>query len=156
MNNEDAASVPSKILVVDDNDQNRELLEAYVQDLPQVAVLSAVDGTDALEAVARDHPDLILLDIMMPKMSGFEVCRRLKSDPATKDIPVVMVTALNEIADHEKGIECGCDDFLSKPVNRLELVKRIQSLLRIRHLKSQLDRTMALIKKVPGQEARET
>ena len=156
MDSEEAPPRPSKILVVDDNDQNRELLEAHVQDLSGVTVISAVDGTDALEAVAREHPDLILLDIMMPKMSGFEVCRRLKSDPSTKDIPVVMVTALNEIADHEKGIECGCDDFLSKPVNRLELVKRIQSLLRIRHLKSQLDRTMALIKKVPGQEVTET
>ena len=150
MGADDGTSVPSKILVVDDNDQNRELLEAYVQDLPQTAIVSAVDGSDALDAVAREHPDLILLDIMMPKMSGFEVCRRLKSDPATKDIPIVMVTALNEIADHEKGIECGCDDFLSKPVNRMELIKRIQSLLRIRHLKTQLDRTMALIKTVPG------
>ena len=156
MSSEDAAGVPSRILVVDDNDQGRELLEAYVQDLPGVAVISAVDGAEALEAVAREHPDLILLDIMMPRMSGFEVCRRLKLDPATRDIPVVMVTALNEIADHEKGIECGCDDFLSKPVNRLELVKRIQSLLRIGHLKSQLDRTMALIKKMPGQGVSET
>jgi CheY-like chemotaxis protein len=152
MANEDRTDIPSKILVVDDNDQNRELLEAYVQDLPEVTVLSAVDGTDALEAVAREHPDLILLDIMMPKMSGFEVCRRLKADPGTQDIPVVMVTALNEIADHEKGIECGCDDFLSKPVNRLELIKRIQSLLRIRHLKTELDRTMALIKTAPEQQ----
>jgi CheY-like chemotaxis protein len=149
MKTEDPASIPSTILVVDDNDQNRELLEAYVQDLPQAKVLSAVDGEEALGAVARERPDLILLDIMMPKMSGFEVCRRLKSDPATRDIPVVMVTALNEVADYEKGIECGCDDFLSKPVNRLELMKRVQSLLRIRHLKAQLDRTMTLIKKVP-------
>ena len=148
----DNADQPSRVLVVDDNDQNRELLEAYVQDIPLVTVVSAVDGTDALEAVTSEHPDLILLDIMMPKMSGFEVCRRLKSDPATKDIPVIMVTALNEIADHEKGSESGCDDFLSKPVNRMELVKRVRSLLRIRHLKTQLDRTMTLMKQMPGEQ----
>ena len=149
MRADEPAQVPSRILVVDDNDQNRELLLAHVQEIPQVTVSSAADGTEALEAVAREHPDLILLDIMMPKMSGFEVCRRLKADPATQDILIIMVTALNEIADHEKGIESGCDDFLSKPVNRIELVTRVKSLLRIRRLQSQLDRTMVLTKKAP-------
>ena len=149
MRADEPAQVPSRILVVDDNDQNRELLLAHVQEIPQVTVSSAADGAEALEAVAREHPDLILLDIMMPKMSGFEVCRRLKADPATQDIPIIMVTALNEIADHEKGIESGCDDFLSKPVNRIELVTRVKSLLRIRRLQSQLDRTMVLTKKAP-------
>ena len=149
MSADESAQAPSRILVVDDNDQNRELLLAHVQEIPQVTVSSAADGSDALEAVAREHPDLILLDIMMPKMSGFEVCRRLKADPATQDIPIIMVTALNEIADHEKGIESGCDDFLSKPVNRIELVTRVKSLLRIRRLQSQLDRTMVLTKKAP-------
>ncbi len=149
MSADEPAQAPSRILIVDDNDQNRELLLAHVQEIPQVTVSSAADGSDALEAVAREHPDLILLDIMMPKMSGFEVCRRLKADPATQDIPIIMVTALNEIADHEKGIESGCDDFLSKPVNRIELVTRVKSLLRIRRLQSQLDRTMVLTKKAP-------
>ncbi len=149
MSADEPAQPPSRILIVDDNDQNRELLLANVQEIPEVIVSTAADGSDALEAVAREQPDLILLDIMMPKMSGFEVCRRLKADPATQDIPIIMVTALNEIADHEKGIESGCDDFLSKPVNRIELVKRVKSLLRIRRLKSQLDRTMVLIKRAP-------
>ena len=149
MSADEPAQVPSRILVVDDNDQNRELLLAHVQEIPQVTVSSAADGAEALEAVAREHPDLILLDIMMPKMSGFEVCRRLKADPATEDILIIMVTALNEIADHEKGIESGCNDFLSKPVNRIELVTRVKSLLRIRRLQSQLDRTMVLTKKAP-------
>ncbi len=149
MSADEPAQPPSRILIVDDNDQNRELLLANVQEIPEVTVSTAADGADALEAVAREQPDLILLDIMMPKMSGFEVCRRLKADPATQDIPIIMVTALNEIADHEKGIESGCDDFLSKPVNRIELVTRVKSLLRIRRLQSQLDRTMVLTKKAP-------
>ena len=140
---------PSKVLVVEDNPQQLELLLAYMEELPAVAVATALNGADALAAVEADRPDLILLDVMIPKISGFEVCRRLKADPATQDIPIIMVTALNEIADHEKGIESGCDDFLSKPVNRIELVTRVKSLLRIRRLQSQLDRTMVLTKKAP-------
>ena len=95
---------PSKstILVVDDNPQNLELLQAYLEDLG-CKVISAVDGVEAMQAVADHSPDLILLDIMMPRMSGFEVCRRLKGDPETRDIPIVMVTALNELADVERG-----------------------------------------------------
>lgn len=131
---------PSRILVVDDNPQNRELLEAYMEGLPNVTTVGASNGIEALEIVERDPPDLILLDIMMPRMSGFEVCRRLKSDARTRDIPVVMVTALNEYADVERGIESGCDEFLSKPVNRLELLKRVSNLLRYRHLKKELER----------------
>ncbi|MFQ6048339.1 MAG: response regulator, partial [Phycisphaerae bacterium] len=93
-------------------------------------------------------PDLILLDIMMPKMSGFEVCKRLKCDPATRDIPIVMVTALNELGDIERGVECGTDDFLTKPVNRLELITRVKSLLRVRHLKSELERALAYLEEI--------
>ena len=81
----------------------------------------------------------------MPKMSGFEVCRKLKSDPATRDVPVLMVTALNELGDIERGVECGTDDFISKPVNRLELVTRVKTLLQVRQLKSELDRTLAYL-----------
>ena len=129
------------ILVVDDDQQNLELVQVYLEDI-ECETLAARDGLEALEIVARKKPDLILLDVMMPKMSGFEVCRRLKSDPATRDIPVIMVTALNELADIERGVDSGTDDFLSKPVNRLELVTRVKSLLRVRHLKSELDRTL--------------
>ncbi len=140
---------PSKatILVVDDNLQNLELLEAYLEDL-SCKVISAEDGVQAMRAVAEHSPDLILLDIMMPKMSGFEVCRRLKEDETTCDIPVVMITALNELGDIERAVAAGTDDFLSKPINKLELLIRIKSLLRISHLKGELERTLAYLQEV--------
>jgi two-component system cell cycle response regulator len=142
----------SKILVVDDNAQNLELLVAYLDGL-DCRILTATNGMEALEKVKSENPDLILLDVMMPRMSGFEVCRKLKSAPATRDIPIVMVTALNELGDIERGVESGTDDFISKPVNRLELVTRIRSLLRVRHLKNELDRTLAYLNDVDsGQE----
>ncbi len=129
---------PSKVLVVDDNAQNLELLLAYMEEIPNVTTIAASNGLEALRMVADEQPDLILLDVMMPKMSGFEVCRQLKSDPHTRDVQVIMVTALNEVGDHERGVECGTDEFLTKPVNRVELVTRVKSLLRVRHLKRQL------------------
>ena len=134
----------ANILVVDDNAQNLELLVAYLDSLP-CRVCTAIDGVDALEKVQSESPDLILLDIMMPRMSGFEVCRKLKSDPETRDIPVIMVTALNELGDIERGVECGTDDFITKPVNRLELITRVRSLLRVKHLKNELERTLAYL-----------
>ena len=91
------------MLIVEDNPQGLELLEVYMEDLqPQVTVCSATNGMEALEMVSQHKPDLILLDIMMPKMSGFEVCKRIKNDPKTRDIIVVMVTALNETSDIER------------------------------------------------------
>jgi CheY-like chemotaxis protein len=138
------ATRQNQILVVDDNAQNLELLVAYLDDL-ECDVQTAVDGVDALEQVCRNEPDLILLDVMMPRMSGFECCRKLKSAPATRDIPILMVTALNELGDIERGVESGTDDFITKPVNRLELVTRVRSLLRVRHLKNELDRTLAYL-----------
>jgi len=148
----DARIAESKILVVDDNEQNLELLVAYLETLG-CAVVTAVDGIDALEKVAAEKPDLILLDIMMPRMSGFEVCRKIKSDPTTRDIPVIMVTALNELTDIERGVESGTDDFITKPVNHLELTTRVKSLLRVRHLKSELDRTLAYLGQVEQPES---
>lgn len=141
----------SKILVADDNVQNCELLQAYLDDL-DVDVVTAYDGQETLDKVAAENPDLILLDVMMPKLSGFEICRRLKSDEATQDIPVVMVTALNEMADIERGVEAGTDDFLSKPISKLELLTRVKSLLRVRHLKSELERTLAYLGEVEASE----
>ncbi len=138
----------SKILVVDDNAQNLELLIEYLQTIDNVETSTAVDGIDALEMVQQVEPDLILLDIMMPRMSGFEVCRKLKSDPNTRDIPIIMVTALNELSDIERGVESGTDDFLSKPVNRLELITRVKSLLKLRHLKDELERTLTYLNDV--------
>ena len=143
----------SDILIVDDNAQNAELLQAYLEPL-DCRVRIAVDGVDALEQVDQRQPDIILLDIMMPRMSGFEVCRRLKSNPETKDIPVVMVTALNELADVERGVDSGADDFLSKPINKLELLTRVKSVLRVRHLKSELERTLSYLAEIEGEEKR--
>src|SRR5277367_3104300 len=134
----------STILVVDDNLQNVELMQAYLETL-NCTVHVAVDGVDALEKVPKVNPDLVLLDIMMPRMSGFEVCRRLKASPQTREIPILMVTAHNELGDIERGVECGTDDFLTKPINKLELLTRVKSLLRVRHLKNALDRTLAYL-----------
>jgi two-component system alkaline phosphatase synthesis response regulator PhoP len=129
----------SKILIADDNATNVELLEAYLGDMPcEIAV--AVDGRDTLDKVAEFQPDLILLDIMMPKLSGFEVCKKLKDDLHTRRIMVLMVTALNEAGDVERAVAAGCDDFLSKPVNKLELLKRVENMLKLRHVSDELDR----------------
>ena len=138
------------ILVVDDNAQNLELIQAYLEDV-ECRTISAHDGVEALEAVARTKPDLVLLDVMMPKMSGFEVCRRLKNNPDTGDIPVIMVTALNEFGDIERGIDSGTDDFVSKPVNRLELLTRVRTMLKLKHLSDTLQRTVAYLSEVEKQ-----
>ncbi len=129
----------SKILIADDNLTNVELLEAYLDGLDcETAV--ATDGRETLAKVAEFQPDLILLDIMMPKLSGFEVCKALKQDPATRQIMILMVTALNEPGDIERAVAAGCDDFLSKPINKLELVKRVENLLKLRHITDELER----------------
>lgn len=117
------------VLLVDDNAQNLELLEVYMEDLPEVRVVTARNGLEAMTMVAEESPELILLDIMMPKMSGFEVCKRIKSDPKTRDIIVVMVTALNETSDIERAAECGTDDYISKPIERKAFVGLVRNLL---------------------------
>ena len=141
----------SRVMIVDDNPQNVELLQAFLESLP-VQIATAVDGVDALEKVAQFNPDLILLDIMMPRMSGFQVCRKLKNDPATRDIQILMVTALNELGDIEQATECGTDDFVSKPVNKFELLTRVKSLLRVRHLKNELERALTYLNEVDTDE----
>jgi len=120
------------VLIVDDNAQNLELLEVYMEDLPETRVLTAPNGIEALERIESGRVDLVLLDIMMPKMSGFEVCRHLKSNPETRDIFVVMITALNETGDIERATECGADDYLTKPVDRQALVKLVRTMLEAR------------------------
>src|SRR4029453_16850090 len=95
--------------------------------------------------------DLILLDVMMPRMSGFQACQRIKANPQTRDIPIVMITALNEVGDVERAVESGADDFLTKPVNKLELLTRVRSLLRVRQLKKQLDRTLEQMRRLGGE-----
>ena len=134
----DAAFADALVLLVDDNQQNIELMQAYLDDLP-CRTGTAVDGVAAMEAIERDRPDLVLLDVMMPRMSGFEVCQKIKANPDTRDTAVIMVTALNEVPDYERAVESGTDDFLSKPVNKLELVTRVKSLLRVRLLRKRLE-----------------
>ena len=134
----------SRVLIADDNEPNRELLEVYLTDI-ECDIATAVDGKDTLDKVAEFHPDVILLDVMMPKLSGFEVCQRLKADPATSPIMVLMVTALGELGDIERAVESGTDDFLSKPVNRVELVKRVENMLKLRHVTDELERLRSYI-----------
>ena len=145
---------PSRVLIADDNQQNCELLEAYLSD-EGYDIVFAYDGRQTVDAVADRIPDLILLDIMMPKLSGYEVCQQLKSGPATRDIPVLMVTALNEPGDIEKAVAAGCDDFLTKPVNSLELKTRVRSLLRVRHLLDERDRLLAYLAEIEKAAGRE-
>ena len=137
----------SKILIADDNLQNCELLEAYLAD-GDYDIAMAHDGRDTLQKVEEFKPDLILLDIMMPKLSGYEVCKQLRANSATKTIPILMVTALAEMGDIERAVQAGADDFLTKPVNRLELTTRVRSLLRVRHLTDQRDRLLAYLEEV--------
>jgi two-component system alkaline phosphatase synthesis response regulator PhoP len=141
----------STVLIVDDNAQNVELLQAFLESLP-VKLVTASDGVEALKMVAEHSPDLILLDIMMPRMSGFQVCRRIKNDPKTRDIQVLMVTALNELGDIEQATESGTDDFVSKPVNKFELLTRVKSLLRVRHLKGELERALTYLNEIEQDE----
>lgn len=128
----------SKVLVADDNPQIVELIEAYLEPLG-VRVVLAGDGQATFEAVERERPDLVLLDIMMPKRSGYEVCRALKDDPRHRDIPIIMVTALNEVGDMERARESGADGFICKPVNKNELLEEVRDLLKLRHLRQSLD-----------------
>jgi len=125
------------ILVVDDEPANVKLLEAYL--LPQgYRVLTASNGNDALSLAARENVDLVLLDVMMPLLDGFEATRRLRADSSTQSIPVVLVTSLKDTSDRIKGIEAGCDDFISKPFDKSELFARIRSLLRIKAMRDEL------------------
>ncbi len=128
-----------KILIADDNPVNVELLDAYLSDL-DYEIATAVDGAEALERIASFGPDLVLLDIMMPKLSGFEVCEKIKSDPATRGIMVLVVTALSELGDIERAVSAGCDDYLSKPVHKLELLKRVENMLKLRYVTDELER----------------
>ncbi len=126
------------ILIVDDSEQNREILMAYLEK-ENYRIEFACDGIEALDKVKNNPPDLILLDIMMPGMDGFEVCSTLKENRETRLIPVVMVTALNEKKDRIRGIEVGSDDFVSSPFDKEELLARLRSLLKMKQFSDQLD-----------------
>ncbi|RLS79760.1 MAG: response regulator [Planctomycetota bacterium] len=140
-----AAPRRPRVLIADDNEPNRELLEVYLADI-DCDIASAVDGADTLAQVEAFQPDVILLDVMMPKLSGFEVCQRLKSAPASSRIMILMVTALGELGDIERAVQAGTDDFLSKPVNRVELVKRVENMLKLRHVSDELERLRSYIR----------
>jgi len=127
----------AQILVVDDVPANVKLLEAKLKN-EYYDVISALDGFQAIKAAKENKPDLILLDVMMPGMDGFECCRRIKADPEIAHIPIVMVTALSEKADRVRGLEAGADDFLTKPVNDTALFARVKSLIRIKMLTDEL------------------
>jgi two-component system, OmpR family, alkaline phosphatase synthesis response regulator PhoP len=138
---------PPRVLIVDDNPQNADLMEAYLS-ASGYELRTASDGEQTLHEIAAWQPDIVLLDIMMPKMSGFEVCKRLRADPATRDIAVLMVTALDQPSDIERAVEAGTDDFLSKPINKSELLLRVRALLRARLYQRDLERALAYIEAV--------
>ncbi|TIX32050.1 MAG: response regulator, partial [Mesorhizobium sp.] len=127
----------ARILVVDDIPANVRLLEVRLL-AEYFEVLTATNGMDAIETCENGKVDVVLLDVMMPDMDGFEVCRRLKSDPATSHIPVVMITALDQVSDRVRGLEAGADDFLTKPANDLQLMTRVKSLVRLKTLTDEL------------------
>lgn len=126
------------ILIVDDNKVNIELLKAQLKPY-NYSIDTAFDGEEALSKIAQTPPDMVLLDLMMPKISGYEVCKWIKQNKATQFIPVIVITALQELDDKLKAIELGADDFLVKPFNKLELITRIKSLLRMKELHDDLD-----------------
>jgi PleD family two-component response regulator len=131
------------VLIADDDAQNAELLEAYLGDDYELRI--ATDGEQTLREINAWLPDVVLLDIMMPRISGFEVCKRLRASPATRDVAVLMVTALDQASDIERAVEAGADDFLSKPINKGDLLLRVRALLATRQHPRDLDRALAYI-----------
>lgn len=125
------------ILVVDDSELNRMMMESFIDPLGH-RVIHAADGRDALHQVKTVRPDLILLDVMMPEMDGFEVCRRIKSNPETRTIPIIIITALDKTEDNVKGIEAGADDFLTRPFDAVILAARMKSLLHAKDLNDEI------------------
>ena len=136
-----------RILIADDNQQNAELLEAHLDGTGFDTKIVA-NGEDTLAAARDWAPDLLLLDVMMPRLSGFEVCRRLRADPATAGLPVLMVTALDQATDVDRAIDAGTDDFITKPINKTELLLRVRAMLESRTHATPVDRTLAYMGRV--------
>jgi two-component system, OmpR family, alkaline phosphatase synthesis response regulator PhoP len=136
-----------RILIAEDQPEGLELLEAYL-DAADYDIETAVDGEDALKKVQSFHPDLILLDVMMPRISGFEVCKRLKANAQTRDIVILMITALDQHHDIDRAVEVGTNDFLTKPINKTELLLRIKAALASRQYADPLDQALAYIEGV--------
>ncbi len=133
-----------RVLIADDNPQNAALLEAYLEG-SGYELRTTTDGEETLAEINAWVPDVVLLDVMMPRISGFEVCKRLRANPATREVAVLMVTALDQASDVERAVDAGTDDFLSKPINKSELLHRVDALLRTRQHKRDLDRALAYI-----------
>src|SRR5262249_16784616 len=128
---------PPRILIVDDSDTNRDILDARLKS-HGFETLQAADGEEALDAARRHLPDLILLDVMMPKLSGIEVCRRLKGDAALPYTPIILVTAKPDTQDVIAGLDAGADEYLAKPIDQAALVARVRSMLRVKALHDQV------------------
>ena len=143
----DRSQTSPRILIADDDPLGSELLEAYLSE-SDAEVRTAVDGEQTLQLVASWRPELILLDVMMPRISGFEVCKHLRGDPATCDIAIIMITALDQPSDMDRAVEAGTDDFVSKPINKTDLLLRVGALLRSREKKSELERALTYIEGV--------
>ena len=144
MSQPSSADATSRILIADDNVANRELLEAYLAEI-DCEIETSVDGQDTLDKIASFKPDLVLLDVMMPKLSGFEVCKQVKSNPETSRVMVLMVTALGELGDIERAVTAGTDDFLSKPVQKVQLLKRVENMLKLKGVEDELMRLQQYI-----------
>lgn len=136
-----------RVLIADDNQPNAELLEAHL-DGTGYETMIATNGDETLRAAAEWKPDVVLLDVMMPKISGFEVCKRLKADPVTKTAAVLMVTALDQPTDVERAVEAGTDDFLTKPINKTELLLRVRAALAAAGEGTDVDRALAYFRRV--------
>jgi two-component system alkaline phosphatase synthesis response regulator PhoP len=136
-----------KILIADDNQQNAELLEAHL-DGAGFDTRIATNGEETVRLAKEWTPDVVLLDVMMPKLSGFEVCKRLRGDPATRAAGVLMVTALDQPTDVERAVDAGTDDFITKPINKTELLLRVKALLAALSEKTAVDRGIAYFRKV--------
>lgn len=133
-----------RILIVDDNETNVELISMHLKPF-DYELQKAYDGDEALRMIRQDPPDLILLDLMMPRISGYEVCQKVKENPATALVPIIIITALRELEDKIKAMELGADDFLVKPFNKIELVTRIKSLLRLKQMYDEMEHVESMV-----------